>query len=42
MSGYAAKDAGGQGMRKVGNEMKNCLDLTRLYGMENFQLSPVR
>ncbi len=41
MSGRAAKDAEGRGTRKVGDVMKYCLDLTRLHGMENFQLSPV-
>ncbi len=29
-------------MRKEGDVTKHLLDLTRLYGMENFRLSPVR
>ncbi len=27
-------------MRKVGDVMKHLLDLTHLYGVENFRLSP--
>ncbi len=42
MTVYAAKDVGGRGMQKVGSETKYRLDLTRLHGVENFWLSPVR
>ena len=42
MSCQAAKDAGGRGTRKEGDDMKHLLDLTHLYGVENFRLSPVR
>ncbi len=41
MSCQVAKDVGGRGMRKEGDVTKHLLDLTRLYGVENFQLSPV-
>ncbi len=41
MSAYVAKDAGERGMQKVDDEMKYRLDLTCLYSMENFWLSPV-
>ncbi len=42
MSCRAAKDVGGRGTRKEGDVAKCLLDLTRLYGMENFRLSPAR
>ncbi len=42
MSSQVAKDAGGRGTWKVGIDMKCLLDLTCLYGMENFRLFPVR
>ncbi len=41
MSCRAVKDVGGQGTRKEGDVTKCLLDLTCLYGVENFRLSPV-
>ncbi len=41
MSCRVAKDVGGRGTWKEGDVTKHLLDLTHLYGVENFRLSPV-